>query len=652
MIYGDSPHSGLHMGLRIGNRMRSGLLASLIPGLILGLAAAGPLAAEPKNPEMADSISPYLRLHAEDPVQWRAWDRDLLDQARESGQPLLISSGYFSCHYCHVMHEESFLDEGIAERLNEHFIPVKLDREVHTALDTYLLEFQRATGGSAGWPLNVVVMPEGHALTGIVYAPRDGFADFLDGVVERVQADEERLAELAAAGSRELQERLRADEEPLSAERAGRLPDVLWNRMEREADDLGGGFGQETKFPHSPYLEALLDAHATDRAPAWTEEFLAVTLEEMAGSGLRDVLGGGFFRYSETPDWGTPHFEIMLEDQAQLARVYLRAGEQFGREDWTRLGLETLDFVGREMALRESDPGTVEAPDGDFRGFASSLSALDDEGREGGAYLWPGSELEAALEDHPEPELVRARFGMDGSPSFSDGHLPADGMDTAALAERFDLDQDRVREYVDRGREALIEARQERGLPRDEKVLTGAHGLLLSALAEAVRQDLGEEYEAMGRDVRDWLASRADAPEDLPALLGLPPEEAGPATLPDYAYVARGLHDWDAATDSGDGERVRALLRTAWEHFAGDDGFRTTEDPPLPGMIAERFHPAVHRPSGTTAVLQLTAEHAAADADLESALAGYALEPGQGIESNPLHHAGLILWLEERRDEG
>ncbi|WP_024328439.1 thioredoxin domain-containing protein [Thioalkalivibrio sp. ALR17-21] len=625
-------------------------LAVLAAGLALVLAGAHPLAAEPANPEMADSISPYLRLHAEDPVQWRAWDRDLLDEARESGRPLLISSGYFSCHYCHVMHEESFLDQGIAERLNEQFIPVKLDREVHTALDTYLLEFQRATGGSAGWPLNVVVMPEGHALTGVVYAPRDGFADFLDGVVERLTADEERLAELAAAGSRELEQRLRDGEQPLSAERAARLPDVLWSRMEREADDLGGGFGQETRFPHSPYLDALLTAQEDTRAPDWVGEFLSITLEEMAGSGLRDVLGGGFFRYSETPDWGTPHFEIMLEDQAQLARVYLRAGELFGREDWTRIGLETLDFVGREMALRDSDPGAAGAPESDFRGFASSLSALDDEGREGGAYLWPGSALEAALEDHPEQDLVRARFGMDRAPSFSAGHLPADRMDTAALAERFELDEERVRDYVDRGREALIETRQERGLPRDEKVLTGAHGLLLSALAEAVRQDLGEEYAAMGRDVRDWLASRADEPEDLPALLGLPAEEAGPATLPDYAYVARGLHDWDAATDSGDGERVRALLRTAWERFAGDDGFRTTEDPPLPGMIAERFHPAVHRPSGTTAVLQLTAEHAAADADLESALADYPLEPGQGIESNPLHHAGLILWLEERGD--
>ncbi|MFO7954315.1 thioredoxin domain-containing protein [Thioalkalivibrio sp.] len=616
----------------------------MAPLLLAALAAPGSLQA---NPEMADSISPYLRLHVDDPVQWRAWDPALLEMAKEEQRPLLISSGYYSCYYCHVMQEESFRDEGIAERLNEHFIPVKVDREVDGALDSYLLEFQRATAGSAGWPLNVVVTPDGHALTGVVYAPREQFAEFLDGITRRLETDYDQLADLARRGSEELTQRLREGEEPLSESRAGRLPQVLWDRLEREADDLQGGFGSSTKFPHAPYLHAMLEAEQAGVAPDWVAEFLQITLDEMAHSGLRDVLGGGFFRYSESPDWNEPHFEVMLEDQAQLALVYLRAGDHFGRGDWVELGLENLDFVKRDMALREDETGdrAQTAEDG-FRGFASSLSAVDEEGREGGAYLWPEADLEAALADHDHPDLVRAWFGMEGSAVFDLGYLPRRGAGVEALAERFDLDEAAVREHVAAGREALIRAREARGLPRDEKVLTGAHGLLLSALAEGVQHD--ERFREAGTAVSAWLREAASDPEELPALMGLPAEQAGTATLNDYAFVARGLRDWKAATGEGEQAPALALLEVAWERFRDDDGFRSEPEPPLPGMISQRFHPAVHRPSPTTLIFRLSEAWAGASETVDAAFAKYDLRPGRAIENDPEHHARLILWLQER----
>ncbi|WP_018875042.1 thioredoxin domain-containing protein [Thioalkalivibrio sp. ALJ7] len=618
---------------------------SLITALLLGAMVLPGVAKA--NPEMADSISPYLRLHVDDPVNWRGWDPALLDKAREEQRPLLISSGYYSCYYCHVMQEESFKDEGIAERLNEHFIPVKVDREVDGALDSYLLEFQRATAGSAGWPLNVVVTPDGHALTGVVYAPRDQFAEFLDGITERLDADYDALVDLARRGSEELSTQLREGEEPMSDSRAGRLPQVLWSRFEREADDLGGGFGQSTKFPHSPWLRAMLEADQVGEAPDWIPEFLEITLDEMSGSGLRDVLGGGFFRYSESPDWNEPHFEVMLEDQAQLAWLYLQAGEHYGREDWIELGLENLDFVKRDMALREDDMGEQADTSADgFRGFASSLSAMDDQGREGGAYLWPEEDLATALEGHENPELVRAWFGMEGSSVFDLGYLPRSGDSKAELAERFDLDEDAVKEQIDAGREALIRAREERGLPRDEKVLTGAHGLLLSALAVAADHD--ERFREAGEAVRGWLLEVADDPAALPALMGLPADQAGAATLNDYAFVAQGLNDWERQQGEGGTEVVAALLENAWERFLDADGFRAEPEPPLPGMISQRFHPAVHRPSPTTLILALTEELAENHETLEAALTDYDLRPGRAIESDPHHHARLILWLQHR----
>ncbi|WP_018872852.1 thioredoxin domain-containing protein [Thioalkalivibrio sp. ALJ16] len=630
------------MFTRTGTANPKAALAVVLLAGLLGLSGGAQA-----NPEMADSISPYLRLHVDDPVQWRAWDPALLEEAREQGRPLLISSGYYSCFYCHVMQDESFRDEGIARRLNEHFIPVKVDREVDGALDTYLLEFQRATAGSAGWPLNVVVTPDGHALTGVVYAPRDGFAEFLDRITERLDADYDALLDLARRGSEELSQRLRDGEEPLSAGRAGRLPQVLWNRLEREADDLGGGFGQSTKFPHSPWLRAMLEAEQAGTAPGWVGEFLEITLEEMAGSGLRDVLGGGFFRYSESPDWNEPHFEVMLEDQAQLSWIYLQAGAHYDRDDWIALGLENLDFVKRDMALREDELGASAAPSATgFRGFASSLSAVDEEGREGGAYLWPESDLESALADHPDPDLVRAAFGMDGRAVFELGYLPRSGADVDELAERFDLDPDMAREQLEAGRSALIRAREARGLPRDEKVLTGAHGLLLSALAVAAKHDA--RFHAAGEAVRDWLLEVGADAEALPALMGLPQEQAGSATLNDYAYVARGLYDWEERQGAGDFAPVVALLEVVWERFRDADGFRAEPEPPLPGMISQRFHPAVHRPSPTTLILELTAALAEAGAGLEQVMSDDDLRPGRAIESSPEQHARLILWLEQR----
>ncbi|WP_019626801.1 thioredoxin domain-containing protein [Thioalkalivibrio sp. ALJT] len=617
------------------------LLAVLLSGL-LGLSVE-----VRANPEMADSISPYLRLHVDDPVQWRAWDPALLEKAREQGRPLLISSGYYSCFYCHVMQEESFRDEGIARRLNEHFIPVKIDREVDGALDAYLLEFQRATAGSAGWPLNVVVTPNGHGLTGVVYVPRDGFAEFLDRIAERLDADYDALLDLARRGSEELSQRLREGEAPLSAGRAGRLSEVLWSRLEREADDLGGGFGQSVKFPHSPWLRAMLEAEQAGTAPGWVAEFLEITLDEMAGAGLRDVLGGGFFRYSESPDWNEPHFEVMLEDQAQLSWIYLQAGAHYGRDDWVALGLENLDFVKRDMALREDDMGASARPATDgFRGYASSLSAVDEQGREGGAYLWPTDDLEAALADHPNPELVRARFGMEGRSVFELGYLPRSGAGVAALAERFDVPEDRVRAQVEAGRNALIRAREARGLPRDEKVLTGAHGLLLSALSLAADHDA--RFKDAGVRVRDWLLEVSADPDRLPALMGLPEDQAGVATLNDYAYVARGLYDWERRQGGRDYARPRALLEAAWGRLRDADGFRAEPEPTLPGMISQRFHPAVHRPSPTTLILRLSDELQGESEALTTAFGGYDRRPGRALESEPLHHARLILWLEGR----
>ncbi|MFO8004874.1 thioredoxin domain-containing protein, partial [Thioalkalivibrio sp.] len=569
-----------------------------------------------------------LRLHADDPVAWRDWSPALLEEAQAKGRPLLISSGYYACHWCHVMQEESFRDAGIAERLNRDYIPVKVDRELNGALDHYLLEFLRATRGSAGWPLNVVVLPSGDALAGVVYAPRDDFARFLDGITARLRQDGDALMTLAREARLELTARLREGEQPLSEARAARLPQVLWTAMERDADFLAGGFGNQSKFPRAPALAALLQAREEGRAPQWADEFLEVTLDEMARAGLRDVIGGGFFRYSETPDWGRPHFEIMLDDQAQLAQVYLRAGRQFDRPDWSEVGRETLTFVLRDMALD------------DAAAFASGLSALDDAGREGGVYLWTPEAVNEALQGHTHPDLVRAWFGLEGAPTFDAGFLPRHREPLNDLAGRFGLSLHEAREQVGHGRRLLLEYRQGRGLPRDEKQLTGLHGLLLSAFAELHEDPV---KRAAGEELASRLQALAARPAELSQLLDLPREVAGEADLSDYAYLAQGLHDWAVATGAGGDHRVAGLLEVAWSDFTDADGWRAARERPLPGMVARRFHPAVHNPSPTSLILALSRDYRDDSEALAEWLAAFDLRPGRGVETSPQAHARLIL---------
>ena len=608
--------------------LRGRALLGLVLAGCLWLGLGQPEAAVESRSAMAASISPYLQLHADDPVQWREWSPALLEEARATGRPLLISSGYYACHWCHVMQEESFRDAGIAERLNRDYIPVKVDRELNGPLDHYLLEFLRATRGSAGWPLNVVVLSSGDALAGVVYAPRDDFARFLDGITARLRQDGDALTALAREGRLELTARLREGEQPLSEARAARLPQVLWMAMEREADFLGGGFGDQSKFPRAPALAALLQAREEGRAPQWADEFLEVTLDEMARAGLRDVIGGGFFRYSETPDWGRPHFEIMLDDQAQLARVYLRAGRQFDRPDWSEVGRETLAFVLREMALDEA------------AAFASGLSALDDAGREGGVYLWTPGEVDEALQGHPQPDLVRAWFRLEGAPTFEGGFLPKHRESLDALAERFGLPLDEVREQVAQGRRSLLEHRQARGLPRDEKQLTGLHGLLLSAFA-ALRED--PVMGAAGEELASRLQAMAARPAELSQLLDMPRDVAGEADLSDYAYLAQGLHDWALADGTGRDGRVAGLLEVAWSDFTDADGWRAAREPPLPGMVAQRFHAAVHNPSPTSLILALSRDYRDHSEALSERLAAFDLRPGRGVETSPQEHAQLIF---------
>ncbi|MCF7990203.1 MAG: DUF255 domain-containing protein [Thiohalocapsa sp.] len=540
------------------------------------LAAAGLLALCVLTAEADNALkghpSPYLALHGEDPVQWRDWGPDTLAEARAENKPLLLSSGYFACHWCHVMQRESFRDARIAAILNADFIPVKIDRELHSGLDAYLVGFAERMRGQAGWPLNVFVTPAGHPFYATLYAPPDEFRALVERTARVWSEQGDAIGEVARNAARELAETAAKAPEPADMEPAA-LTAALKRRALAYADTLAGGFGTQTRFPMAPQLAALLDVAARAPDPELTE-FLRLTLDRMAGQGLFDLIGGGFFRYTVDPGWQTPHFEKMLYTQALLVPLYLRAADVLRSPAYRETARRTLDFMLAELS----------APSG---AFIASLSAVDGDGVEGGYYLWRNVEL-AQLLTPSERAAAALAWGLSGPAELEAGNLPRLRLTPAEIAARFGSSAAAASADLGSARERLFAARAGRVLPRDDKVLAGWNGLALSALVDGARTFPDAGYGDAARRVRDVLVGGLWDGERLHRAGGVGSRQ-GEATLEDYAYVAGGLRAWAAFADDAPALALsRRLARDAWVRFRRDGLWYPGDDALLPDMPGAR----------------------------------------------------------------
>ncbi|MFP4295204.1 MAG: thioredoxin domain-containing protein [Halothiobacillaceae bacterium] len=479
--------------------------------------------------DLANDPSPYLQLHADDPIQWRAWSDDTLEEARRLDRPLLLSIGYFTCHYCHVMHRESFVDAGVAELLNEAFVPVKIDRELEPVLDAWMIEFVRRTRGVAGWPLNVVLTPEGLPFYGMTYAPRDLFQARMDAVAAQWARRPGRIRALAEAGI----EQLEAPARTRVALAGQAAVTQLYRAVEAQMDGFEGGLGTQAKFPRTPLLLALLRLQDTSPDPA-IGSWLRATLDAMATGGLRDGIRGGFFRYTVDPGWTHPHFEKMQYDNAQLALLYLEAARHFGAPFYRAVGFDTLDFL---IAHTRGRDGL----------YQSALSALDADGHEGGDYLWSEAELERVL-GADEAARVRQDWRWDGLeelPGLFPTAVPLDDPARMRLADT-------------------------KGMPpADRKTLTGWNALVLAALAEAAVQPGGERFAGEALALAELLWGRFD--EQQGTLIR--DARIDRLWLEDYAYLAEALLRVAVLDPAGGwSERAQSLTAAAHDRFARADG--------------------------------------------------------------------------------
>lgn len=578
--------------------------------------------------QLRDHASPYLAMHGEDPVAWQDWGPEAIALAREQGKLLLVSSGYFSCHWCHVMQRESYRNEKIAALLNAHFIPVKLDRELHGALDAYLIDFVQETQMHAGWPLNVFLTPEGYPLIGTTYLRPDRFQALLLRLNTAWQDERGKLRNLARRTALQLKmNEVQPEVKPLGREA---LREALLNQAVTAADTMEGGFGNQNRFPMAPQLLALLELQAAAPHPELAE-FLILTLDKMADEGLRDQLAGGFFRYTVDPSWQIPHFEKMLYTQAQLSEVYLRASKLFGRDDYAAVARDTLDFVMREMA----------APRG--AGYVASFSAVDGAGEEGGVYLWTIDELHALLGEE-DTALARRYWRMQDLPALDGGHLPRRGESVARITELTGQKEQDVNARIDAIRAKLLAARGKRVLPVDHKALAGWNGLMLAAMARAAREWQEPRLRAAATGLRDYLRNQLwDGGQLRRAVVG--GREIGKASLEDYAYVAYGMAQYaELSGDPVDRTFVAALLNLAWQRYYGPGGWRQDDRPLIPGMGAEPAMPEGALPAPSAVLIRI-----ALQSDDPGLVAKATAAAGLGRQQAQLepfwyagHHAALL----------
>jgi len=540
---------------------------------------------------LARETSPYLLQHAHNPVDWYPWGEEAFVKARAEDKPILLSVGYATCHWCHVMERESFEDEAIARLLNEGFVPIKVDREELPDVDHVYMSALQAMSNHGGWPMNMFLTPQLAPFYGGTYFPpqaRHGLPSFADTLKAVREAWTTRRAELERHGQSLLEHVRQAVAAPRSAPRSGLHQQALM-LLARSFDETHGGFGSAPKFPQPPLLQYLLTLAATGEERART--MLVTTLSHMAAGGMYDQVGGGFARYSTDDRWHVPHFEKMLYDNAQLVRVYAGAYALTGDERLRFVAEDTLSYL-----LREMHPADAAAA------FGSAQDA-DSEGVEGKFYVWTADELRAVLGDDAHAAL--RLYGATDAGNWEHGVNVLERRDAESVRAAMDLSPDEWQSWERAVRDRLYAVRANRIWPiTDDKVLADWNGMALRALAEAgrllERDELLRSARALARFLLD--AMRRDGRLCHAWRSGT---LRGESYLADYAQVGLGLIELHAATGELDWLRsAHGLCDQMLERFYDtDEGFFDSEPGHLPLRARDVFDGAV--PSGTAAACEL-----------------------------------------------
>jgi uncharacterized protein YyaL (SSP411 family) len=603
---------------------------------------------------LAEEHSPYLLQHKDNPVDWYPWGAEAFERAHREDKPIFLSIGYSTCHWCHVMEHESFESRQVAEVLNRHFVPIKVDREERPDVDRVYMTFVQATTGSGGWPMSVWLTPSLQPFYGGTYFPpaskwgRPGFIDILKEIARAWEEDRARIETSAESITERLQQ--------LGRDSGGRPvpePGVLDEGVRQFAaafDPRRGGFGDAPKFPRPSELWFLLREHARTGSTD-ARDMVLVTLRAMALGGMRDHVGGGFHRYSVDGSWRVPHFEKMLYDQAQLVLAYLEAAQASGDPFFAEVAEDTLAYVQRD--LTDEAGGFYSAEDADS---VPPENAGDPSPHkmEGAFYIWRDEEIGEVLGD--DANGFRIRYGIlpDGNAPFDPQNefvhknvlYTARGIDEVMSATA--KSRAEVEAALVRARAKLQERRATRPRPHlDDKVLTAWNGLMIGAFARAARTDTA-------RRAALFIWKHLWNPETRTLLRRYRRGDAAvEGYAEDYAYLIFGLLElFQAEGDPRWLEWALMLQRRQDELFADpiEGGwFSTTgRDESVLLRLKEDYDGAEPSATSVSVLNLLTLSHLTSDAGFEQsidrAFGMFASRIEQGARTVPMMMAALSAY--------
>ncbi len=422
---------------------------------------------------LKDQTSPYLLQHANNPVDWYPWGEEALTRAKVENKLILVSIGYSACHWCHVMEHESFEDQQVADVMNEHFICIKIDREVRPDIDQIYMNAVQLMTGSGGWPLNCFCLPDQRPIYGGTYFRKPDWINLLNNLADFWETKPEEAEEYAVR----LTEGIRQSEQliPVTSGSEFTTSDIqaIFEPWKRSFDLVEGGYNRAPKFPLPNNWQFMLRyAHLMKDNAAHVAA--NITLEKMAFGGIYDQIGGGFARYSVDSQWHVPHFEKMLYDNAQLVSLYAEAYQYTGNELYKDVVFETLEFIEREMT----------SPEG---GFYSALDA-DSEGVEGKFYTFAKEEIHEILGEDADIFNIYYNITEDGNWEEEHTNIFLRKRDDSDLAEKLGLDLQELKQKITSAKKKIFDARSVRVRPGlDYKILASWNGLMLKAYTDAYR---------------------------------------------------------------------------------------------------------------------------------------------------------------------
>jgi uncharacterized protein YyaL (SSP411 family) len=527
-----------------------------IPVVLLALTFCKQKEAAPEAlNQLANAYSPYLREHADNPVNWYEWGDEALTKAKQENKPLIISIGYASCHWCHVMERESFMDTAVARIMNENFVSIKIDREERPDIDQVYINAAQLISGTAGWPLNAFALPDGKPFYAATYFPKEEWIKILRQVSELYRKENYNVTKQAAELTRAIQSFDKINDPVASKQKFDQKAYAnIFNLWLADLDEELGGLQGAPKFPMPVNWEFLLQYHhLTGNKKAL--DVVMRTLDQMAKGGIYDQLGGGFSRYTTDSQWRIPHFEKMLYDNGQLVSLYAHAYQVAGSPLYRRIIDETLGFVEREMI----------SPEG---GFYASINA-DSEGEEGKYYIWTKAEIEQVL-DAGTSRLLVGFYQLSDTGNWENNK---NILYTKRSHDEFAADQNiTINEWngiFEKARGLLLQHRNKRVRPAtDSKILTSWNALMLKGFVDAYHATGNGQYlQSAIRNARFLETNMMGAEGRLRRNYN--DGKAGTnAFLDDYAMLADSyIHLYQATFDLHWLAQARSLADFAIKHF-------------------------------------------------------------------------------------